>query len=338
MVVGHRRRSRSATTRSLPADPVIGAGDVELVNEGESPHTFTIEGEDVDVEVDAGQTTTATVDLPAGDVHALLQLPSSAGDGGHAHRPSVSGSLLDGRPAPVCSRDAGRSDRGGQRVGRTVFHGGRVFDGTGAALADADVLIEDGRIVDVGPGLDGDEGVDARARRSCPACSTPMCTWSRATRTSTRSACCTSRSVRPSSASRRTCVAPSRAGSPRCVTLPARMPGCGSPWRRARSSGPRMQISVTMLSMTGGPQRPLAPERRDRPLGSAVPGDAERRLRRHRRRGRQGARGDPGRRRRDQDRIVRRVPLARPTIPRSRTSRRPRSRRSCAPLPTSGGG
>ena len=38
-----------------PADPVIDAGDVELVNEGESPHTFTIEGEDVDVEVDAGQ-------------------------------------------------------------------------------------------------------------------------------------------------------------------------------------------------------------------------------------------------------------------------------------------
>jgi plastocyanin len=49
-----------------PADPVIDAGDVELVNEGESPHTFTIEGEDVDVEVDAGQTTTVTVDLPAG--------------------------------------------------------------------------------------------------------------------------------------------------------------------------------------------------------------------------------------------------------------------------------
>lgn len=49
-----------------PADPAITAGAVELVNEGESPHTFTIEGEDVDVEVDAGQTTTVTVDLPAG--------------------------------------------------------------------------------------------------------------------------------------------------------------------------------------------------------------------------------------------------------------------------------
>jgi N-acyl-D-aspartate/D-glutamate deacylase len=39
---------------------------------------------------------------------------------------------------------------------RTVFRGGRLFDGTGAPLADADVAIEDGRIVDVGAGLDGD--------------------------------------------------------------------------------------------------------------------------------------------------------------------------------------
>lgn len=43
---------------------------------------------------------------------------------------------------------------------RTVFRGGSVFDGTGADPQPADVVIEDGRIVDVGPGLDGDEGVD----------------------------------------------------------------------------------------------------------------------------------------------------------------------------------
>jgi imidazolonepropionase-like amidohydrolase len=43
---------------------------------------------------------------------------------------------------------------------RTVLSGGRVFDGTGSAIADADVVISDGRIVDVGTGLDGDEQVD----------------------------------------------------------------------------------------------------------------------------------------------------------------------------------
>ena len=42
---------------------------------------------------------------------------------------------------------------------RTVFRGGRVFDGS-ATLVAADVAVEDGRIVDVGPGLDGDEAVD----------------------------------------------------------------------------------------------------------------------------------------------------------------------------------
>ena len=43
---------------------------------------------------------------------------------------------------------------------RTLFSGGSVFDGTGTQPAPADVVVEDGRIVDVGPGLDGDENVD----------------------------------------------------------------------------------------------------------------------------------------------------------------------------------
>jgi predicted amidohydrolase YtcJ len=49
-------------------------------------------------------------------------------------------------------------------VTRTLLTGGRVFDGTGAAPGEADVLVEDGRILQVGPGLDGDEAVDVGGR------------------------------------------------------------------------------------------------------------------------------------------------------------------------------
>jgi imidazolonepropionase-like amidohydrolase len=43
---------------------------------------------------------------------------------------------------------------------RTVFRGGSVFDGTGAPPADADVVVEGNRIVDVGRDLDGDDAVE----------------------------------------------------------------------------------------------------------------------------------------------------------------------------------
>jgi imidazolonepropionase-like amidohydrolase len=52
---------------------------------------------------------------------------------------------------------SGRQEAG---VSRTVLSGGRVFDGTGAAIADGDIVVQDGRILDVGTGLDGDEQVD----------------------------------------------------------------------------------------------------------------------------------------------------------------------------------
>ena len=51
---------------------------------------------------------------------------------------------------------------------RTVFAGGRVFDGTGAPLADADVAVEAGHIADVGSGLDGDDVVDVSGRTLLP--------------------------------------------------------------------------------------------------------------------------------------------------------------------------
>ena len=51
---------------------------------------------------------------------------------------------------------------------RTVFRGGRVFDGSGADPAEADVVVEDGRIVDVGTGLDADDAVDVAGRTLLP--------------------------------------------------------------------------------------------------------------------------------------------------------------------------
>jgi len=43
---------------------------------------------------------------------------------------------------------------------RTLFSGARVLDGTGSPPSEADLAVEDGRIVEIGPGLDGDERVD----------------------------------------------------------------------------------------------------------------------------------------------------------------------------------
>ena len=51
---------------------------------------------------------------------------------------------------------------------RTVLRGGDVFDASGSAPAAGDVVIEDGRIVAVGPGLDGDDEIDCRGRTVLP--------------------------------------------------------------------------------------------------------------------------------------------------------------------------
>ena len=51
---------------------------------------------------------------------------------------------------------------------RTVFSGGEAFDGSGAPPARTDVAIEDGRIAAVGSGLDGDREVDCRGATLLP--------------------------------------------------------------------------------------------------------------------------------------------------------------------------
>jgi imidazolonepropionase-like amidohydrolase len=61
---------------------------------------------------------------------------------------------------------------------RIVLHGGRVFDGSGADPSPGDVSIEDGRIADVGAGLDGDQAVDVTGKTVLPGffdCHTHVC-------------------------------------------------------------------------------------------------------------------------------------------------------------------
>jgi imidazolonepropionase-like amidohydrolase len=51
---------------------------------------------------------------------------------------------------------------------RTVLQGGAVFDPHSLTVADADVVVEGGRVVEIGPGLDGDEAVDVGGRTLLP--------------------------------------------------------------------------------------------------------------------------------------------------------------------------
>ncbi|MFH1330494.1 MAG: amidohydrolase family protein [Actinomycetota bacterium] len=53
-------------------------------------------------------------------------------------------------------------------MSRIVFANARIFDGTGAPVADGQVVVEDGLIREVGLGLDGDEVVDLGGRALLP--------------------------------------------------------------------------------------------------------------------------------------------------------------------------
>ena len=53
-------------------------------------------------------------------------------------------------------------------MSRTVFTGAMVFEGTGTPFAQADLVVEDGRFVDVGSGLDGDDRVDLSGKHVIP--------------------------------------------------------------------------------------------------------------------------------------------------------------------------
>lgn len=51
---------------------------------------------------------------------------------------------------------------------RTLLSNARIFDGTGAPMADGDVVLEGDRILEVGSGLDGDQALDLGGRALLP--------------------------------------------------------------------------------------------------------------------------------------------------------------------------
>jgi len=136
-------------------------------------------------------------------------------------------------------------------VTRTLFRSGMVFDGTGAPPAEADVVVEDGRILEVGRGLDGDEVVELGGRNLLPGlfdCHVHF-TFS--------GDLDTLRSVmRPFSLRYFEAVANMEATLRTGITSVREAGGSDlgvkTAVERGLARGPRMQISIIMLSQTGG--------------------------------------------------------------------------------------
>jgi imidazolonepropionase-like amidohydrolase len=133
---------------------------------------------------------------------------------------------------------------------RTLFHGGRLFDGTGAAASLADVVVEGNRIADVGSGLDGDEAVDCSGRLVLPGlfdCHTHVCVSHIDTMR---------RLSQPFSYQFYEAASNLRKTLSIGITHVRDASGADLGVKQAvvdgLITGPRMQISITMLSQTGG--------------------------------------------------------------------------------------
>lgn len=133
---------------------------------------------------------------------------------------------------------------------RTVLTGGRVFDGTGSDPAFADVAVEDGRIVGLGTGLDGDIEVDIRDRTILPGlfdCHTHVCIsnvdlWGTIQQPFSRQFYEAAKNLQKTLAIGITSVRD--AGGADLGIKEAVADGT--------IAGPRLQISIIMLSQTGG--------------------------------------------------------------------------------------
>lgn len=157
-------------------------------------------------------------------------------------------------------------------MARTVFTGGRVFDGTGAPLAEADVVIEDGRILEVGPGLDGDEAVDCSGKAILPGLFDVHVhlafSYEDFDEVRLMHEPFSLRFYRVAENLRRTISLG--------ITTVRDASGADAGMKAAVEQGllvgPRMRISVTMLSMTGGHNDPWLPSGARGAWGTPYPG------------------------------------------------------------------
>jgi len=133
---------------------------------------------------------------------------------------------------------------------RTLFTGGMVYDGTGAAPAAAEVAIEGDRIVGVGPGLDGDQAIDIAGRTILPGlfdCHTHVCVstvdfWGHAQTPFSLEFYEAEANLRKTLATGITSIRDAGGADL----------GIKTAVERGLIAGPRMQISIAMLSQTGG--------------------------------------------------------------------------------------
>jgi imidazolonepropionase-like amidohydrolase len=153
---------------------------------------------------------------------------------------------------------------------RIVLQGGRVFDGTGADPAAGDVAIEDGRFVDVGTGLDGDQVVDVAGRTVLPGlfdCHTHVCIshvdlWRVVQEPFSLQFYEAQANLRKTLETGITSVRDAGGADL----------GIRTALERGMIVGPRLQISIVMLSQTGGHGDDWYPSGAEVPLMGSHPG------------------------------------------------------------------
>jgi imidazolonepropionase-like amidohydrolase len=157
-------------------------------------------------------------------------------------------------------------------VTRVVLTGGRVFDGTGAPVADADVAMEGGKIADVGIGLDGDEAVDCAGKTLLPGLFDTHIHLAARYEDFDELAYMNLPFSYHFFTIRENLLRTLALG----ITTVRDAGGADAGLKRAIADGvlpgPRMQISVTMLSMTGGHADAMMPSGVMGPWGVNYPG------------------------------------------------------------------